>query len=143
MSQNQSSSSPSDGGVAIEPIEKSTDSAATLTTVVEDPVAAARSNLEGAGDIIIQTRDLNKTYRSPFSRQGKVALHDLTIDVKRGEIFGLVGLNLFPKEFGNDLLDFKTRRKGLDFFKRLTDGCIIETGRRGGRRFAVYFLGGV
>ena len=86
--------SPVSGGeIAIEPVENSTNSTATLTTVVEDPAAAARSNLEGAGDVIIQTRDLNKTYRSPFSRQGKVALHDLTIDVRRGEIFGLVGPN--------------------------------------------------
>ena len=87
-------SAPNSGGeIAIEPVENSTHSAATSTTVVENPAAAARSNLQGAGDVIIQTRDLNKTYRSPFSRQGKVALHDLTIDVRRGEIFGLVGPN--------------------------------------------------
>ncbi|HEX8465552.1 MAG TPA: ATP-binding cassette domain-containing protein, partial [Abditibacterium sp.] len=46
-----------------------------------------------AGEVIIQTRDLNKTYRPAFSRTGKTALHKLTIDVKRGEIFGLVGPN--------------------------------------------------
>lgn len=46
-----------------------------------------------AGEIIIQTRDLNKTYRPAFSRTGKTALQSLTIDVKRGEIFGLVGPN--------------------------------------------------
>ncbi len=81
----------SDGEIAIEPTVQP--AAVPLTTVVEDPVAASRSNLEGAGDVIIQTRDLNKTYRAPFSRQSKVALHDLTIDVRRGEIFGLVGPN--------------------------------------------------
>lgn len=48
---------------------------------------------KGAGEIIVQTRDLNKTYRPAFSRQSKTALHGLTIDVKRGEIFGLVGPN--------------------------------------------------
>ncbi len=48
---------------------------------------------EGAGEVIIQTRDLNKTYRAAFARTGKTALQSLTIDVKRGEIFGLVGPN--------------------------------------------------
>ncbi len=46
-----------------------------------------------AGEVIIQTNDLRKIYRAPFSREGKTALHGLTIDVKRGEIFGLVGPN--------------------------------------------------
>jgi len=44
-------------------------------------------------DIIIQTQGLTKTYRPPFSRTGKTALNNLTIDVRRGEIFGLVGPN--------------------------------------------------
>ncbi|PQV64977.1 ABC-2 type transport system ATP-binding protein [Abditibacterium utsteinense] len=56
--------------------------------------ALAASPLKSdAGEIIIQTRDLNKTYRAAFARTGKTALHGLTIDVKRGEIFGLVGPN--------------------------------------------------
>lgn len=55
-----------------------------------EPVAVLPSD---AGEVIIQTRDLNKTYRPPFSRQSKTALHGLTIDVRRGEIFGLVGPN--------------------------------------------------
>lgn len=50
-------------------------------------------NSSSHGEVIIQTRDLNKTYRPPFSRTGKTALHGLTIDVRRGEIFGLVGPN--------------------------------------------------
>ncbi len=44
-------------------------------------------------EVIIQTHNLNKTYRPAFARTGKVALHSLTIDVRRGEIFGLVGPN--------------------------------------------------
>ena len=44
-------------------------------------------------DIILQTLDLSKVYRAPFSRVGKSALENLTIDVRRGEIFGLVGPN--------------------------------------------------
>lgn len=45
------------------------------------------------GDVIIQTKDLAKVYRPPFAREGKTALHSLTIDVRQGEIFGLVGPN--------------------------------------------------
>ena len=45
------------------------------------------------GEIIIQTEKLTKEYRTPFGRTRKLALEDLTIDVKRGEIFGLVGPN--------------------------------------------------
>jgi ABC-2 type transport system ATP-binding protein len=45
------------------------------------------------GEIIIQTQNLRKVYRPPFAREGKVALHGLTIDVRQGEIFGLVGPN--------------------------------------------------
>ena len=45
------------------------------------------------GEIIISTHNLNKTYRPAFSSKGKTALHELSIDVRRGEIFGLVGPN--------------------------------------------------
>ena len=62
------------------------------------PVNAAPVNVESSdgralGDIIIQTKGLSKVYRPPFAREGKTALQDLTIDVRRGEIFGLVGPN--------------------------------------------------
>lgn len=45
------------------------------------------------GEIILQTQNLSKTYRPMFSKSGKTALENLSIDVKRGEIFGLVGPN--------------------------------------------------
>jgi ABC-2 type transport system ATP-binding protein len=48
---------------------------------------------EGRGDIIIQTENLSKVYRPAFTRVGKTALEDLSINVRRGEIFGLVGPN--------------------------------------------------
>lgn len=54
----------------------------------------AASVLTGAaGEVIIQTNNLKKVYRPPFAREGKTALHSLNIDVRRGEIFGLVGPN--------------------------------------------------
>lgn len=46
-----------------------------------------------ASDIILQTHDLSKVYRPAFARVGKNALESLTINVRRGEIFGLVGPN--------------------------------------------------
>src|SRR4028119_1807506 len=46
-----------------------------------------------SADIILHTRGLTKVYRPLFARAGKTALDDLTIDVRRGEIFGLVGPN--------------------------------------------------
>ena len=57
------------------------------------PSVVGGAATQTAGDIILQTRDLSKTYRPMFARSGKVALQDLTIDVRRGEIFGLVGPN--------------------------------------------------
>jgi ABC-2 type transport system ATP-binding protein len=62
----------------------------TVSTV-EAPVTMAAHS--GAGEVIIQTRDLKQNYRRLRSNGGKTALHGLTIDVKRGEIFGLVGPN--------------------------------------------------
>ncbi len=62
-------------------------------SVVTDEIASPAAHFEGAGDVIIQTRDLNKVYRPSFSRVSKTALGSLTIDVRRGEIFGLVGPN--------------------------------------------------
>jgi len=59
------------------------------------PDAAPESNSVDAAnrEVIIQTNDLSKIYRPAFARTGKTALHGLTIDVRRGEIFGLVGPN--------------------------------------------------
>lgn len=58
-----------------------------------DQTSSTRSAADNEPDIILQTRDLSKVYRAPFARVGKNALENLTIDVRRGEIFGLVGPN--------------------------------------------------
>jgi ABC-2 type transport system ATP-binding protein len=47
----------------------------------------------GAGEVVIRTEALTKVYRPPFAREGKTALDHLSIEVRRGEIFGLVGPN--------------------------------------------------
>ncbi len=61
-------------------------------TVAEENAVAIKEQ-EAPGDIIIQTKGLSKVYRPMFAREGKTALDGLTIDVRRGEIFGLVGPN--------------------------------------------------
>ena len=63
---------------------------ANETVATENEVAIKE---EAPGDIIIQTKGLSKVYRPMFAREGKTALDGLTIDVRRGEIFGLVGPN--------------------------------------------------
>ena len=42
---------------------------------------------------VIETRDLTKEYRSRFGRQVVLALDGLNIEVRRGEVFGLLGPN--------------------------------------------------
>lgn len=55
--------------------------------------AIESSDGRALGDVIIQTKDLSKVYRPMFAREGKTALDSLSIDVRQGEIFGLVGPN--------------------------------------------------
>ncbi len=44
-------------------------------------------------DVIIETRKLTKVYRDFWGRQKKTALRALNIEIRRGEIFGLLGPN--------------------------------------------------
>lgn len=69
------------------------DNAAKNKTNTSQSASAAPALTGAAGEVIIQTNNLRKVYRPPFAREGKTALHGLTIDVRRGEIFGLVGPN--------------------------------------------------
>ncbi len=58
-------------------------------------MAAARS--EGGtgadGDVVVEARNLSKTYRDFWGRSKKVALKPLDLEIRRGEIFGLLGPN--------------------------------------------------
>lgn len=42
---------------------------------------------------VIEIRQLSKTYKQFFKRTGVVALHNVSLAVQEGEIFGLLGLN--------------------------------------------------
>ena len=46
-----------------------------------------------AVDLIVETRKLTKIYRDFWGRQKKTALRALNIDIRKGEIFGLLGPN--------------------------------------------------
>src|SRR5437588_9280218 len=53
----------------------------------------ARTDRPAAGDVVVETRNLTKTYRDFWGRQKKRALNALDLQIKRGEIFGLLGPN--------------------------------------------------
>jgi len=44
-------------------------------------------------ELIVETRNLTKVYRDFWGRKKKTALQALTLDIRRGEIFGLLGPN--------------------------------------------------
>src|SRR5438270_10296528 len=46
-----------------------------------------------AHDVTVKTRKLAKIYRDLWGRQKKVALRALNLEIRRGEIFGLLGPN--------------------------------------------------
>jgi ABC-2 type transport system ATP-binding protein len=45
------------------------------------------------GEVIVETRNLTKIYRDFWGRKKKTALNALDLQIKRGEIFGLLGPN--------------------------------------------------
>jgi ABC-2 type transport system ATP-binding protein len=45
------------------------------------------------GGVVIETRNLSKVYRDFWGRSKKVALKPLDLEIRRGEIFGLLGPN--------------------------------------------------
>jgi ABC-2 type transport system ATP-binding protein len=59
------------------------------TAVADRPETARRA----AGDVIVETRNLTKEYRDFWGRRKKVALNALDLQIRKGEIFGLLGPN--------------------------------------------------
>jgi len=73
--------------------EQSSEQSQTSPPEDESPPAEPLPTSPTGGETILQTQNLSKIYRPAFARVGKTALEALTIDVRRGEIFGLVGPN--------------------------------------------------
>lgn len=62
--------------------------------MAEPAVAERPSSLPKAGaDVVVETRSLTKEYRDFWGRRKKVALNALDLQIKKGEIFGLLGPN--------------------------------------------------
>ena len=61
------------------------------TQAVLDPAASTAA--ETRTDVVIETRNLSKIYRDFWGRQKVRALKALDLEVRRGEIFGLLGPN--------------------------------------------------
>jgi ABC-2 type transport system ATP-binding protein len=61
---------------------------------MEAPVAAeATESAESRSDVVVETRNLTKDYRDFWGRQKVRALKALDLEVREGEIFGLLGPN--------------------------------------------------
>lgn len=93
--------------------------------VTADAVAAADAKtLNAESDVIIETRNLSKVYRDFWGRQKVRALKALDMEVRRGEIFGLLGPNGSGKTTTIKLilgLLFPTSGRALVFGKDATD----------------------
>jgi len=75
-------------------------------------------------DVIVEARNLSKTYRDFWGRSKKVALKPLDLEIRRGEIFGLLGPNGSGKTTTMKLLlglIFPTSGEALVFGKDATD----------------------
>jgi ABC-2 type transport system ATP-binding protein len=78
----------------------------------------------GSDDVIVETRNLSKTYRDFWGRSKKVALKPLDLEIRRGEIFGLLGPNGSGKTTTMKLLlglIFPTSGEAIVFGREATD----------------------
>ena len=78
----------------------------------------------GESDVIVEARNLSKTYRDFWGRSKKVALKPLDLEIRRGEIFGLLGPNGSGKTTTIKLLlglVFPTSGEALVFGRDATD----------------------
>ena len=57
------------------------------------PAASASPSRPPEADIVVETRNLSKIYRDFWGRNKKSALKPLDLEIRRGEIFGLLGPN--------------------------------------------------
>ena len=79
---------------------------------------------DGDREVVVETRNLSKTYRDFWGRRKKVALKPLDLEIRRGEIFGLLGPNGSGKTTTLKLLlglIFPTSGEALVFGREATD----------------------
>jgi ABC-2 type transport system ATP-binding protein len=91
---------------------------------MEAPTATAAAPQRFQADVVIQTRNLTKDYRDFWGRQKVRALKALDLEVRQGEIFGLLGPNGSGKTTTIKLLLgllFPTSGEALVFDRKATD----------------------
>jgi ABC-2 type transport system ATP-binding protein len=77
-----------------------------------------------SGEVVVETRNLSKVYRDFWGRSKKAALKPLDLEIRRGEIFGLLGPNGSGKTTTLKLLlglIFPTSGEAFVFGKPATD----------------------
>jgi len=77
-----------------------------------------------SGEVVVEARNLSKIYRDFWGRSKKVALKPLDLEIRRGEIFGLLGPNGSGKTTTLKLLlglIFPTSGEALVFGRDATD----------------------
>ena len=88
------------------------------------PAASASLSRPPEADIVVETRNLSKIYRDFWGRNKKSALKPLDLEIRRGEIFGLLGPNGSGKTTTMKLLlglIFPTSGDAFVFGKQATD----------------------
>lgn len=88
------------------------------------PAANPAKSAAIESDVVIETRNLGKTYRDFWGRKKVQALKALDIEVKKGEIFGLLGPNGSGKSTTIKLIQgllFATSGRAFVFGKDATD----------------------
>ncbi len=63
------------------------------TAVADQPASPTAPSNPASGNVVIETRNLSKVYRDFWGRKKVHALKSLDIEVRPGEIFGLLGPN--------------------------------------------------
>ena len=93
--------------------------------MTESPLSGRSSpGVAPLGDVVVEARNLSKTYRDFWGRSKKVALKPLDLEIRRGEIFGLLGPNGSGKTTTMKLLlglIFPTSGEALVFGRGATD----------------------
>lgn len=93
-------------------------------SIASTPAPHAVSRPPIGDEVVVEARNLSKTYRDFWGRSKKVALKPLDLEVRRGEIFGLLGPNGSGKTTTLKLLlglIFPTSGEALVFGRDATD----------------------
>jgi ABC-2 type transport system ATP-binding protein len=96
----------------------------TLEGDLPEMGTSTESSSAQAGEVIVEARNLSKIYRDFWGRSKKVALKPLDLEIRRGEIFGLLGPNGSGKTTTMKLLlglIFPTSGEAIVFGKDATD----------------------